>query len=82
MLAERTSEHLEYFEEDKEAVYFSSMDELTSKLHFLLRADSARARIAKAGYERCMNSGYQYTDRARTVLSLLRPALSCRGARG
>jgi len=75
MLAERTGEHLEFFEEDREAVYFSSIDELKAKLHFYLKADSARVRIARAGFERCIKSGYQYTDRARAVLSLLRPSL-------
>ncbi len=64
MLAERTEEHRMYFEEDKEAVYFSSFQELTDKIRFYLAHDGLRGRIAEAGYERCMRSRATYADRA------------------
>ena len=70
MLAERTDEHCSFFEEDKEAVYFSSMDELVDKLLFYISNELARRKIAEAGYLRCTTSGYQYSDRARHVLGL------------
>lgn len=58
MIAERTEEHLTLFEEDKEAVFFSSNDELISKISFYLRNDSLRDRIASNGHKRCIDSGY------------------------
>jgi hypothetical protein len=72
MLAERTVEHREYFAEDREAVYFDTVDEMMDKVRFYLRHDAARARIAAAGYRRCLESGYRYVDRARELLRRLR----------
>jgi spore maturation protein CgeB len=71
MLAERTEEHRMYFEEDKEAAYFGSFDELRDKLRFYAAHDSVRERIAAAGYRRAVESPYRYTDRARFALELL-----------
>lgn len=69
MLAERTSEHQEYFTEDKEAVYFDAIEELSEKASFYLTHEAARVRIAQAGYQRCLRSEYRYIDRARFVLN-------------
>ena len=52
MLAERTNEHLEMFEEGKQAEFFSSVDELKEKALFYLRNDIARVAIAKQGLKR------------------------------
>jgi len=71
MLAERTAEHQEYFEEDHEAVYFGSLEELIDKARYYLRHDDARVAIARAGHVRCLKSGYRYVDRARSLLSAL-----------
>jgi spore maturation protein CgeB len=68
MLAERTEEHRMYFEEDREAVYFSTFPELLDKIRFYLGHDDLRMRIAEAGYQRCMRSGARYIDRARFAL--------------
>lgn len=54
LLAERTTDHRELFEEDREAVFFSSMDELCDKLRFYLRAEASRRRIAEAGRARVL----------------------------
>lgn len=78
MLAERTEEHRLYFEEGKEAVYFSSFDEMIDKIWFYTSHDSARQKIAEAGHKRCLKSAARYIDRAMTALSLyakMRPAV-------
>ena len=58
MMAERTNEHKILFEEDKEAVFFSSNDELLDKCRYYLSHDDERVAIAKAGHKRCETSGY------------------------
>jgi spore maturation protein CgeB len=69
MLADRTNEHLELFDEGKEAEYFGSDEEYRDKLKFYLANDGARDSIARAGHKRCMSSGYSYDERIRSVLS-------------
>src|SRR5207244_8608499 len=56
MLAERTAEHQEYFEEDHEAVYFGSIEEIFDKIRYYMAHETERLGIAKAGYERCLRS--------------------------
>lgn len=68
MLAERTDEHRAYFEEDHEAVYFDSLEELVDKARYYASHDRERERIAEAGYQRCLRSDYQYVDRAKTAI--------------
>ena len=58
MMAERTDEHLGLFEEDKEAVYFSSNKELLEKCLYYLENEEIRSKIAVAGRERAVASGY------------------------
>lgn len=69
MLADRTEEHLELFDEGKEAEYFGSDEEYVEKIHYYLKKGTARERIARAGHLRCMTSGYSYDDRIRAVMS-------------
>jgi spore maturation protein CgeB len=53
--------HQELFEEGKEAIFFSSDDEMLSKTRFYLANNEARERIAAAGRVRCERSGYSNT---------------------
>jgi spore maturation protein CgeB len=68
MLAERTEEHLELFKEGVEAEFFGSDEELLAKVRYYLNHPEQRQRIAAAGRERCLRSGYSYHDRLRWML--------------
>jgi hypothetical protein len=71
MLAERTSEHQSMFEEDREAVFFETFEEMTDKIRYYLKHDAERSRIAEQGYRRCTESGYRFIDRAVSVLNVV-----------
>jgi spore maturation protein CgeB len=71
LLADRTAEHLEFFEEGKEAEFFSSADELVEKVQYYRHHETEREAIANAGYERCHRSGYSYQARLGRVFAEL-----------
>lgn len=58
MLAERTPDHLGFFEEGIEADFFSTKEELVDKARFYLANSAVREKIAMAGRVRCLRSGY------------------------
>jgi spore maturation protein CgeB len=61
LLAERTEDHLALFEEDKEAVFFSTTHELRQKLRHYLANDTERAAIAERGRQKAL-ACYQWSD--------------------
>jgi len=71
LLAERTSQHLSYFEEGKESEFFSSGEELVTKARYYLENDGERGAIARAGHRRCLSSGYTHQDRVQQLLEQL-----------
>lgn len=71
MLTERTNEHKKLFTEDKEAVYFSSNQELLEKVYYYLSHDAERNKIAENGFMRCISSNYSYDDRAKEIVENL-----------
>lgn len=68
LLAERTPGHLASFDEDKEAVFFSSVEECADKCRFYLDHPEARQAIALRGRERAVKSGYDNDTQMRKVL--------------
>jgi len=68
MLAERNEENVYVFAEGKEAEYFGSQEELLDKVKYYLGHDQERERIAQAGRERCLKSGYSYQERLKQML--------------
>lgn len=62
LLAMRTKEHEELFDEGIEAEYFKGLDEALDKLRFLKTNLNVRNRIAMAGYVRCLRSGYSLVE--------------------
>lgn len=71
MLAECTDEHRALFEEDKEAVYFSTDAELLKKCRYYLTHDEERKKIAEAGHKRCEISGYSNEKGIRRMLDIV-----------
>lgn len=68
LLAERTPGHQACFKEDEEAVFFSSEAECVDKIRRYLPDEAARRRIAAAGYQRAITSGYDNDSMLRKVL--------------
>jgi len=71
LLADRTEDHRGFFEEGREAEFFGSTEELVDKARFYAAHEPPRARIAAAGRERCLRSGYSYLERLRPILAFL-----------
>lgn len=71
MLAQRTQEHEQFFEEDVEAVFFDDVQELRDKLNYWLdpARDPQRLEMAQAGYERCLKEDYTFVPVVRQFLS-------------
>jgi spore maturation protein CgeB len=72
LLADRTEEHQQFFEEGKEAEFFGSCEELVDKVKFYSSNESARKSVADRGYKRCKESGYAYVCRVSGALQALR----------
>lgn len=68
MLVERTDEHQELFAEDREAVFFSTPDEMLDKARFYVANSAERERIALAGYRQVTGGRNTYEDRLRDLL--------------
>lgn len=75
MLAKRTSEMLELFEEDVEAVYFSDTDELVEKAKDYLADKNKIELIAANGFRRALESGYDVEARAKSIIKLVEQAI-------
>ncbi len=72
LLADRTQEHQEFFEEGKEAEYFGSKEELLDKALFYTKNERSRATVARAGRQRCIDGRYAYVDRMAQVMDSIK----------
>lgn len=70
MLSRRSSEQQGFFEEGKEADYFSTSEELKKKIDFYLKNEDLRKNIAAAGHKKLLNSRYSYNNRAEEILAI------------
>lgn len=71
MIAERTDEHKSLFEEEKEAVYFDSKEELFEKVKYYLEHEEARKKIVQAGFEQTRKSDYSYDNMVCRILDAI-----------
>jgi hypothetical protein len=69
LLADRTDEHRELFEEGEEAEFFSSAAELVDKVRFYCSKESVTEHISRAGFERCVRSQYAYVHRLKAIVA-------------
>jgi len=81
LLGERTDEHSGFFSEGSEAEFFGSKDELRRKITYYLERPDERRRVAAAGRERALRSGYSNHDRMRDVVREISEIAGERAAR-
>ena len=72
LLAEATEEHLAAFEDGEEAVFFTDLDHCAWLIRKYLREPELRARIAAAGRERAVRSGYSNDARLKLAFDTIR----------
>jgi hypothetical protein len=71
LLALRTDGHQALFDEDREAVFFSSLEECADKCRFYLERSALRETIAQKGRERAIRSGYDNDTQLARILNRL-----------
>lgn len=72
MLAERTKRHLEFFEEDREAVFFDTKEELLEKVKKYLSDEVERGQVSEAGRKKCNKSGYSVSVQLQKMIAILK----------
>jgi spore maturation protein CgeB len=71
LFALRSEGHRAIFEEDREAVFFSSVEECADKCRFYLNRQDLREAIARRGRERAVRSGYDNDTQLARILRRL-----------
>lgn len=71
LLAERTKRHSDLFIEGKEAEFFSSKEELKTKIEYYLSNFDELKRISLNGRIRCKESGYDMNSQISYILSYI-----------
>jgi spore maturation protein CgeB len=71
LLALRTPGHQAAFDEDKEAVFFSSIEECADKARFYLARPDLRDAIGRRAHERAVSSGYDNDTQLARILNKL-----------
>lgn len=74
LLAMRTPQHVECYDESREAEFFGDPDELVRKARHYLEHDDLRREIARKGRERCVRSDYSWDRYMRDDWAKMRSA--------
>ena len=69
MLTERTQEQEAMFTEGVDVEFFSGFDEMLKKVRYYLAHEDERAKIARAGLRRCVESDYTWASRLQGALT-------------
>mgnify|MGYP001474383358 CR=1 FL=1 len=69
MVAERTDEHDQHFQNGVEYLGFSDDAELVASVKGLLQDQAGRLALGQAGRQRCLRSGYSTADRAAQMMA-------------
>lgn len=70
MLAPRTMEHMEIFEEGKEVVFYDTPEEMREKAIYYTENDKERAAMARLAHQKVI-SNHTYTNRMRQLIAHL-----------
>jgi spore maturation protein CgeB len=70
MLAERSPKHESFFQENEEAVFFDTKEELLEKVRFYIKNPEKVSAIAHKGYLRAIHSGYDHHSRMAHFIAL------------
>ena len=76
LISQRTTEQLNFFEEEKEAIFWDDIDELNEKLNFYNRNKSKLDKIKRAGFERSKKSNYPYRFRVKKMDDIIKNHLN------
>jgi spore maturation protein CgeB len=71
LISQRTEEQQSFFEEDKEAIFFDTIEELKDKLSFLKKHPDLIESIKSKAKLRCLTSGYSYLDRTAQLMKFI-----------
>ena len=71
LISQRTEEQLDFFEEDKEAIYFDELGELKEKLNYMQNNPNKVAEIKLNAHQRSLSSGYDYNARTKALIEKL-----------
>ncbi len=75
MISQRTPEQESFFEDNKEAIYFSTMNELNDKIHFIESNPAFAETIKKNAFLKCRQMGFGYNQRAAQWVEILKAKL-------
>lgn len=71
LISNRTEEQLQYFEDEKEVIYFDDINELYDKLTFYKKNNGLLERIKTNGKNRSIKSGYSYSNRSLLMIQFI-----------
>ncbi len=74
MLHERNEESVTYFEENKEAGFFSGPEEMATQVNYFLNNPTIRESIQQSGYNRALRN-HSLDERAKIVINLMNAKL-------